>query len=167
MPSPSPNPNPYPSTQYPILNPSTPIRQERFWRCLLLGALASDCLRSWRGVFAQSKRILWVARLFIHTETDTLADDTHTHTGGGGVEPRGRQRATYWMSKQNAHSKAKSEAANTLYRVYKMNNNKIDTYLHLILFYVYFIWCTTSCCQVAYTPHHARGTTNPPPPPTS
>lgn len=30
------------------------------------------------GVFAQSKRILWVARLFIHTETGTRG--THTHT---------------------------------------------------------------------------------------
>lgn len=31
------------------------------------------------GVFAQSKRILWVARLFIHTETGTRGTHTHTH----------------------------------------------------------------------------------------
>lgn len=71
---PAPNPNPQ-SKWY------NPVTGNNFWRCLLSGALASDCLRSWRCVFAQSKRILWVARLFIHTETDTLADEhTHTHT---------------------------------------------------------------------------------------
>lgn len=32
------------------------------------------------GVFAQSKRILWVARLFIHTETGTRGTHTHSRT---------------------------------------------------------------------------------------